>query len=714
MRLWEAPLRVPFVPDGDSLLGFVAIKSMLENGWYLFNPSLGAPHGQEHFDFGALAGDMTQWVALRVMGFIITDPVVLMNAYFMLGFAAVGALSYLVLRSVGGRRLTALMMSMLITLLPYHFTQGEGHLMLAGYVAVPATCWLLLRLLTGKPLLTRAGHGGLRRFITWNNAIVIGAAILAGATSIYYAVFALLLIVLVAGVRALATWSWRSLLPALYAWILVFVAMFITFIPALIYRFANGPNPLAAVRLPLESDTYSFGIGQLLFSSWGSRIPFLADIGNTYLTNSVNAADPSTQLGLILGGTFVVAFALLIAFTIRGRWPDGDRSTMIRAATVGAVLVFLVGSFGGIGSVIAHLVSPQIRVWTRITPYLAFFAAVVLVLAIDWARTRLRYRRGGYVLALALPIAVGAAGLYDQTSPSTVPNYAANAAVWNTTKQFVQQIERAVPGESMILQLPLRVFPEGGNVGGMTDYDHLFGYAHSSGLRWSHGAMKGRPADWTSAAEAHPLPLRTILINATAAGFRGVWVDRAAYADRGARVESTIVSLTGPQSPIVSGDNRLTFYTLQPLQQKLDATYPPARIALAGVALVSRTVTDYGTGFHSAESGPAGTRWRWATQHAVLTLSNPTTSRRVIMWSGAFSATPRTTVRVTQGGRTLFRRILTTGHARFRIPLASPPGTSTVKVISDGANQAPSSDPRMLNLNVGNPAVSDASLITMP
>ena len=226
--------------------------------------------------------------------------------------------------------------------------------------------------------------------------------------------------------------------------------------------------------------------------------------------------------------------------------------------------------------------------------------------------------------------------------------------------------------------------------------------------------MKGRPDDWTSAAEAYPLPLRTILINATAAGFRGVWVDRAAYADRGARVESTIVSLTGPQSPIVSGDNRLTFYTLQPLQQKLDATYPPARIARAGKALVSPTVTDYGAGFQGAESGPAGTRWRWATQRAVLTLSNPTPSRRVIMWSGAFSATPGTTVRVTQGGRTLFRRILTTGSTPFRIPLASPAGTSTVEVISDGANQAPASDPRMLNLNVGNPVLSDPSLITMP
>ena len=714
LRLWDAPLRVPFVPNGDSLLGFVAIKSMLENGWYLFNPSLGAPHGQQLYDFGALGGDMTQWVALRVIGFVVTDPVVLMNAYFLLGFAAVGALSYLVLRSIGARRLTSLMLSMLIAVLPYHFTQSEGHLMLANYVAVPATCWLVLRVLTGRPLVTRSARTGITRFATWTNAAVIGACILAGATSIYYAVFALLLLAMAGALRALSTWSRRGLGGAAYAWVVVVIALFITFIPALIYRFANGPNPVAATRLPLESDTYSFGLGQLLFSSWGSRIPFLADIGNRYLTNSVNAADPDTQLGLVLGGTFVVSLAVLIALTLRGRWPAGPRSTTIRAASVGAVLVFLIGSFGGIGSIIAHLVTPQIRVWTRITPYLAFFAAVVLALAIDWARARVRRRRGGYAVALALPVLAGAIGLYDQTSPNSAPDYAANSAVWNTTKQFVQQIERALPANSMILQLPLHAFPEAGNVNDMGDYDHLFGYAHSTTLRWSYGAMKGRPDDWAAVAQSDPLPLRTIVINATAAGFRGVWVDRAAYADRGAGVEATIASLTGPQTPIVSGDGRLAFYDLQPLLTRLNRTYSPSRIARAGKALVSPTAVEYGPGFQGEERGPAGARWRWATRDATLVLQNPTTAHRTIVWSGTFTASPGAHVRVAEDGRLLYSRTLNSGRAAFRIPLTSPPGTATVRVTSDGANQAPASDPRTLNLNLAQPTTVDSSLITVP
>ena len=714
MRLWEAPLRVPFVPGGDSLLGFVAIKSMLENGWYLFNPSLGAPHGLQLYDFGALGGDMTQWMALRVLGFAITDPVLLMNAYFLLGFAAVGALSYLVLRSAGARRLTSLMLSMLISMLPYHFAQGEGHLMLATYVAVPATCWLLLRILTGQPLITRNAHAGLRRFVTWHNAAVIVACILAGATSIYYAVFALLLIALLGGVRALATWSWRGLLPAAYAWIVVFIAMFATFIPAFIYRFANGPNPIVAARLPWESDKYSFSLGQLLFSNWDHRIPQVADVGTTYLNNAVNMADPDTQMGLLLGGTFMVSLAVLIALAIRGSWPSGPRSAMIRAATVGAVVVFLIGSFGGIGSIIAHLVSPQIRVWTRITPYLAFFAAVVLALAIDWARARLRPRRGGYAMALALPIIAGAVGLYDQTLPKTAPDYVTNAAVWNTTKQFVQRIEATVPGGSMILQLPLHQFPEAGNVGDMGDYDHLFGYAHSTNLLWSYGSMKGRPDDWASAAQSDGLSLRTIIINATAAGFRGVWVDRAAYPDHGTAVEASIIALTGPQTPIVSGDNRLAFYDLQPLRVRLGRRYSAARIAQAGNALVSPTIADYGTGFQGEEQGPAGTRWRWAAQTATLTLTNSASAPHVLVWSGNFTASPGASVRVSSSGRTIYQRTLASGHAPFRMRLTAQPGVTQVVVTSNGTNQAPRSDPRPLNLNVASPVVRDTALIIAP
>src|SRR5947208_2500886 len=51
LRLWRADLSIPLSSKGDSLLTQLWIKGIIENGWYLSNPSLGAPFGQEMHDY---------------------------------------------------------------------------------------------------------------------------------------------------------------------------------------------------------------------------------------------------------------------------------------------------------------------------------------------------------------------------------------------------------------------------------------------------------------------------------------------------------------------------------------------------------------------------------------------------------------------------------------------------------------------------------------
>ena len=51
MRLWKADLAVPFVYRGDTLLYEAWVKAVIENGWYLHNPCLGAPFAQDMSDF---------------------------------------------------------------------------------------------------------------------------------------------------------------------------------------------------------------------------------------------------------------------------------------------------------------------------------------------------------------------------------------------------------------------------------------------------------------------------------------------------------------------------------------------------------------------------------------------------------------------------------------------------------------------------------------
>jgi hypothetical protein len=62
----------------------------------------------------------------------------------------------------------------------------------------------------------------------------------------------------------------------------------------------------------------------------------------------------------------------------------------------------------------------------------------------------------------------------------------------------------------------------------MRNFDSLRPYLHSRSLRWSHGAMMGRPADQAIAAlAARPVPSLSALAEA---GYGALLVDRIGYA----------------------------------------------------------------------------------------------------------------------------------------------------------------------------------------
>jgi len=51
MKLWKADLSLPFLYDWDSNFNYMLVKSMMDNGWFQYNPYLGAPGGQYLYDF---------------------------------------------------------------------------------------------------------------------------------------------------------------------------------------------------------------------------------------------------------------------------------------------------------------------------------------------------------------------------------------------------------------------------------------------------------------------------------------------------------------------------------------------------------------------------------------------------------------------------------------------------------------------------------------
>ena len=188
LRPWRGSLRVPYSYIGDANYYHSVLKGVLEHGWFWHNPSLGAPGQQQLFDFPNVSGDLLDVFVWKFLGLFTSDSAVVLNLFFLLTFPAAGLSAYLVLRRLDLSRAASIACSVLFTVLPYHFTRGEFHLLLAAYYAVPLGAYLVLAVLGQRPLF------GSRRMAFGTLAM---CAVIAFASGGYY--YSAFTIVLVAG-----------------------------------------------------------------------------------------------------------------------------------------------------------------------------------------------------------------------------------------------------------------------------------------------------------------------------------------------------------------------------------------------------------------------------------------------------------------------------------------------------------------------------------
>ena len=257
-----------------------------------------------------------------------------------------------------------------------------------------------------------------------------------------------------------------------------------------------------------------------------------------------------------------------------------------RRAALGIALSFLVATVGGLSSLIALFVTADARGWNRMSLVIAFFSLLGAALLLDRGRARMRARGwpvwvGGVAIAGVL-----VAGVLDETSHSFLPVLGPTRQEWKSDSAFTSQIQARMPRGASIFQLPQMPFPEGyGEAsygleiyggGFSTGYELMRGYLHSSSLRWSYGAMKGRPADWAS--ELVTKPLSFAVYAAAVDGFEGLWVDLRGYDYRNRTpLKTELRQLTGAR-PLLSPLHDLEFFDLRPLRQRLRATQPAATL----------------------------------------------------------------------------------------------------------------------------------------
>lgn len=700
LKLWDASASIPISGAfNDATFFLSAVKGVVEHGWFWHNPDLGAPFGQTNFDFAADFGDSGHYLVIRVLALFIHNPVVVFNAFYVLCFPLTAVTAYLVLRDLGSRRLVALVVGVLFAFLPYHLLRHQNHYFLAAYYAVPLGVWLVVALSEGRTLIDRADR---RR-----TAITLLVCAVVASASNYYAVFAMLAILLVVGLVALAQRSRRMVAQGALVLAAIGFVFAIAHAPTVIYAWDHGRNTAIAERGPAESEDFGLKLTQMVLPRPDHRVEALAARGRAYQARTpIKAEGFSPSLGVVATAGLIGAVVVLLTTGLGNRAVSLRRRRVSIAGAI-ALVCFLVGTVSGISALIAFEITPQVRGWNRISLLIAFAALIAVALGLTALSERLRARGGRWWIAGVLAVVVGVVGILDQTSPRDVPGYAGIAAGWRNDEAFVRGMEDRLPGGTSVVQLPYTPYPENGLVNGMLDYDQFKGYLHSRDLRWSYGSTKGRPDDWQ--ADVQALAPEDLAVASTTAGFRALYVDRAGYADNGAVVDAALTKLTGAGPAGASADGRLAWYDLRPLAARVGKNTTPGERLIVRDALLRPVDLAFGAGFSFQEKDAAGP-FRWGATDAQLVLDNPLdTPRKVRLTATVFGGAPQpstVTVRL-PGGATKTLKAAAQG-APLEVEVVVAPGGATVTLHTDGppAPNAPN-DIRDKRLRVSDPRVRE-------
>ncbi len=699
-KLRRADLSVPFVYYGDAVFYQMVAKSIIDNGWYLHNDALGMPKGMDLHDFPI--PDNFQLLLIKLLGYFTPDSARVLNLYFLLTFPLTTLTSLYVLRHFKLSPIPAVFASLLYAFTNYHIRRNEHHLMYSGYYAVPLMVLVLLWLCRGELSLTKTVGDQVK--LHWRNPKLLAAVLICALTAstggAYYSFFALFLLLSVGLWRVVRQKQWQAALLPVFLVLVTLACFGANLLPNILYRSQHGSVPVAQ-RSPGEAELFGLKLAQLLLPIPEHRVEALLELRQQYDRTPLSNENIDSALGFIggLGFLFLLGW-LLYRRPARDVGEAATPADFFDHLSLLNITAFLLGTVGGFGSLFAHFVSPQIRAYNRVSVYIAFFALFAVALLLDQLARRIFQKSGQksgqlswrWVIFSALVLLMALLGVLDQTHKHPVPDFAEVKAEYLNDAEFFKRVEAVAPRHGMIFQLPVGLFPEG------ESYDYFKGYFHTRNLRWSYGAMKERPAYlWQKEVAALP-PAQMVEALATA-GFCGLTNDRSLYKDKGAAVEAELSRLLAVL-PLVSGNNRFSYFDLTEYQRKLKAGFSESEWQ-ARQEQLSNPILNYWRGEFSGLEGDKENNWRWCGSDGELQLENDSAHpRRVQIEMSVGSANPGK-LRITSQFFTE-ELALTNQRLSFTKSFELPPGKHSIRFNCDAPHAKSDVDRRELVFTVNN------------
>ncbi len=701
MDLRHAHFRIPFTYQGDAMFYHLVIKGMIDNRSYLDSASLGAPDRLDLRD--APASDNNFYLAaLKLMTLVTSHYPLVLNFFFLLSFPLTVVITLFVLRRFDISWSVAIFASLLYTFLPFHFARGQHHLFLSTYYLIPpvvmVALWICRRELFFFDEKTRAGAGWLRA-LRRNPKLIISLVLclLVGSAGYYYAFFSCFFLLAAGALVALRDRDARKLLMPVFLVALIFTVTAINLLPT-ITRFSDEGGVHFVRRQAGEADVYGLRIAQLLLPVRWHRVEWLSEMKVDYNTRPLINENDDASLGVIgsLGFLGLLLWLLFGKPEIRRLRADGA-SGLYNHLSLFTGAALLLGTIGGFGSLVAFFGLPQIRAYTRLSIFIAFFALFAVALWLDeYSRRRLNSRRRAlFHAALGLILILA---MLDQVSPAFRPNHQRLTDEYMSDEVFVNKIESAMAPGTMIFQLPVMSFPENPKIHRMNDYDLARAYLHSRRLRWSYGSIKGRENDvWLRDVAGKP---GEEMIEALAwAGFGGLYIDRFGYTDNGAKIMSELSNALSAE-PLISPNERQVFFDLTAYQQRLKEKYPPEQWAAKREAALQPVIAVWQAGFSDLEFGQ-GKSWRWCGANGVMKLINRTQRDQQVKLDMILAADNEGTARMESPLFNGQLKIDWKGKP-FTTTFTLPPGEHAIDFSGDSRRVLPPNDYRELVFRVIN------------
>jgi phosphoglycerol transferase len=561
-------------------------------------------------------------------------------------------------------------MALLFAFLPFHILRGQLHLPYAAYFTVPLGCTVALWVWDTP----------------WTGRKYAIAMLICGVLSLdlpYWPFFTAFAISVAGMCAAFANKSMHPIAAAITLVSLIGFTSFLNVSPNLLYRLHHGSNTAALVRHPQEAEIYGLKIVQLMLPVLDHRFAPFRKLRERYDAAAPLVNENSTDT---LGMIAAIGFCALILFAfidrnLCARWPVWRRLVKLNLACV------LLGTVGGLGSLLSFTLFDKIRGYNRVSVLIGFFA----LFAVGIMLTEICSRVPVWA-AWVLCVAVVVFGVWDQTPPN-YNFYEVNKARMANDGAFIKAVEAKLPKASMIFELPYQRYPEGGFVNRMRDYEPLSPYLYSERLRWSYGSIKGRAEDARErqvASSAATEMLRALVLR----GFRGIYIDRDGYPDNARALEESFTSILNEQ-PMVSGDSRLSFFDLTRVstQFEKEVDSPNGKLLLGNI--LSNLVA-WSPGCYDMERDDKGGQ-RWCSGHAELELDNPLSHPLAIAIHMRLFAGGQSQAAFVMDGPS-GRRTLTISSAGtpLEMNLVAQPGRQTIRVICDGTPVKASNDSRVM------------------